>query len=193
MAKVVVSVLNARIQEVNNLAAKALSTANTALSKARSAIKKILSWCKQWDNQEWNSIEGYAPLTIGGLTFLVNHFKVTADTDENENLTGTITLTSGQQMATMALFEWNITTAEGTLTDTLNAIYKELASIKGATFTFTGTQATISDTGYVSGNEHSHPVSGDTASRVDPGGSVSVSTTYTPAGTITVTWGSTGS
>lgn len=193
VAKVVVSVLNARIQEVNNLAAKALSTANTALSKARSAIKKILSWCKQWDNQEWNSIEGYAPLTIGGLTFLVNHFKVTADTDENENLTGTITLTSGQQMATMALFEWNITTAEGTLTDTLNAIYKELASIKGATFTFTGTQATISDTGYVSGNEHSHPVSGDTASRVDPGGSVSVSTTYTPAGTITVTWGSTGS
>ena len=91
----------------------------------------------------------------------------------------------------MALSEWNITTAEGTLTDTLNDIYKQIYSIKTATFTFEGTQATISDTAPVSGNGHSHPISEDAATWVNPGGSASVSTTYTPAGKITVTWGST--
>ena len=91
VAKVVVKVLNDRIKEVNNLAAKALSTANTALSKARAAIADILSWCSAWNGKSFISTLGWIP-AVGGYIFVADIHTVTANTDKKGNLTGEITV-----------------------------------------------------------------------------------------------------
>lgn len=90
VAKVVVKVLNDRIKEVNNLAAKALSTANTALKKARRAISNILSWCGQWDGKLVISTLGFGFEAGAGMVVTATGLKITANTDSEGNLTGTI-------------------------------------------------------------------------------------------------------
>lgn len=90
VAKVIVAVLNERIKEVNNLAANALSTAKTALSKARKAISNILSWCAQWNGKLVISTLGFGFEAGAGMVVTATGLKITANTDSEGNLTGTI-------------------------------------------------------------------------------------------------------
>ena len=94
VAKVVVKVLNDRIKEVNNLAAKALSTANTALKKARKAISNILSWCGQWDGKLVISTLSFGFQAGLGMVVTATGLKITANTDSEGNMTGTISTES---------------------------------------------------------------------------------------------------
>ena len=94
MAKVVVKVLNDRIKEVNNLAAKALSTANTALKKARTAIANILTWCAEWNGKQIVKDVKLAPFNLAHA-ISYDYYTVTAVTDKKGNLTGSVELTEG--------------------------------------------------------------------------------------------------
>lgn len=186
VAKVVVKVLNDRIKEVNNLAAKALSTANTALKKARKAISNILNWCSKWNEQI--IIEGFAfGFTEGGFWLDVSAKQVTAQTDpETGEFTGNIS------MATLPNTSWegstipipaasvmlsggvNVDTYITTLDESLALIFTDISTRLAA---LESHSHTFSDTANVTGSSHSHSISAESTSTgsASSGGSVSVS------------------
>ena len=218
VAKVVVKVLNDRIKEVNNLAAKALSTANTALKKARTAIANILTWCAEWNGKQIVKDVKLAPFNLAHA-ISYDYYTVTAVTDKKGNLTGSVELTEGYFQSTPVIWgatihigdngslhelagggSWSSSTK---ISDTVNTIEKginklaeEIATIKtqmsGATATFTGTKKTISMSDTISIGSHRHEQTDSTYTKYSGShdATFSDSVDYTPEGTITINWGS---
>lgn len=219
VSTVIVAALNQRVREVNNLASSALKKAQSAISdimtwcstwngvafvskvtyEDQGVAKAIFYYTRtvtantdqkgrltgtvsvSEERQDRASWAIWAPtLAVNGRTFNLTNCGHTL-TWGNESIQGALdALGTGSE---------KIDATIGTLQEEIENLKTK---ISGATFTFTGTQATIKDSANVTDSSHSHSISAGATSTGDKssGGKVSVSATYTPAGTISVTWGS---
>jgi hypothetical protein len=117
-------------------------------------------------------------------------------------LLGNLTADTVQAKTTGSSEPLRLTAAEIPYGDTkiateLESLQKQITAIEtklnGAKFTFKGNEATISDSADVTDTSHAHPIPTSTStstSNAKSGGKVSVSTKYTPSGSVSVTWGS---
>ena len=228
VSQVIVSALNRRIKDVNNLASSALSRAGTAIKKANDAISDILTWCSTWNGVSFVSRVALEQQNLAKAIFYYTR-TVTANTDNKGHLTGTVSVSEEEQTrASWAIWAptlacnsgtytltncnytitWDNTSIQGALNalgtgstkidEAIGTIQKEIDSLKtqmsGATFTFEGTESTVSVSGTAKGDKHRHsaPAEGDkyTGYTTPDSTDVSASGKFTPKGTIKVTWGS---
>lgn len=182
VSKVVVAVLNERIQEVNNLAASALSTARTALSKAKKAIDSIMDWCGHWNGVGF--LTGWGALPVpGGINLIITGSQVIADTDSNGNLTGSIKeMTNDAWVGTMPIPTASITTPDGgTLADYITALEKWVTNVNTWAEAMSSHVHNFSVSASVDNSSHKHDIttgSSETESE-SSGGSISTGTKQT--------------
>jgi hypothetical protein len=182
VSKVVVAVLNERIQEVNNLAASALSTARTALSKAKKAISSILDWCGHWNGVGF--LTGWGALPVpGGINLIITGSQVIADTDSDGNLTGSIKeMTNDAWVGTMPIPTASITTPDGgTLADYITALEKWVTNVNTWAEAMNSHVHNFSVSASVDNSSHKHDIttgSSETEAK-SSGGSISTGTKQT--------------
>ena len=187
VAKVILAAANQRMKDVNSLA-------SNALSKAKTAVNNILSWCASWDGTSWVSIDSADTSVPGYLLLKGKQITVTAGTT-NGALNGKVDIGESSGFLPIMLGFHNISDGTLTLTYYINYLLQEISSIKSATFTFEGTESDVSVSGTAAGDSHRHPYPGDegyTKYTTPDSTSVSAKGKYTPKGKVTVTWGSTG-
>ena len=87
VSQVIVAALNQRIKDVNNLASKALGTANTAVKKANDAISDILNWAATFNGRQF--VTDFVVVKRDNGTFL--SYNLTTVTAQADPKTGTLT------------------------------------------------------------------------------------------------------
>ena len=109
VSKVVMSVLNERIKQVNNKAAD-------ALRRAKRAISNILSWCAAWDGKKFvidiSRSGSWLAGALGSLEFTVGTVK--SDVSENGNYVGTMTITESKETCNLGFVTWELLEAHTT-------------------------------------------------------------------------------
>ena len=179
-------------------------TPSTTETEADSGWLKAGSWCKNYTFRSHslgaggaNSVGWYidhCANAIGQHTHKVTatytHGKLSLDTKGSSDDTST-------GATEVDINATNIPYNTSTISDELASLKSQIdaleAKLSGAKFTFSGTKATISDSATVSHSKHKHSISSGASEtgETTPGSTtVSVSTSYTPAGEVSVTWGS---